>query len=180
MKVNKMETKYDIIVDFFLDNWFFAVLILLSVLIMAIPQLKDGVISLYKIAKSILVRKKTEEIYEIKYGEETVILHRWLVSKQFDVVKIDAVSHDLGIHSEYDWIKKYYPKFDSPMQSLRFIVTAQGEKVFDVIHITSEHRNKDIYFDITDFYYGPILNNGDKNKYIEKKISKLYEKDRKD
>ena len=171
-----METKYDIIVNFFLDNWFFAVLILLSVLVMAIPQLKDGVISLYKMAKSILCVHKTEEIFEIKYGEETVTLHRWLVSKQFDVVKIDAVSHDLGIHSEYEWIKKYYPMYDSPMQSLRFVVTDQGEKVFDVIHITSEHRNKDIYFDITDFYYGPILNLGDKNKYIEQKINELYKK----
>lgn len=66
MKVNKVETKYDIIVDFFLDNWFFAVLILLSVLIMAIPQLKDGVISLYKIAKSILVRKKLKKYMKSK------------------------------------------------------------------------------------------------------------------
>ena len=82
-----METKYDIIVDFFLDNWFFAVLILISVFVMAIPQLKDGVISLYKMAKSILCVHKTEEMFEIKYEEETVTLHRWLVSKQFDVVR---------------------------------------------------------------------------------------------
>lgn len=38
-----METKYDIIVDFLLSNWFGAVLALIGVILMAIPSVRDGI-----------------------------------------------------------------------------------------------------------------------------------------
>ena len=64
------------------------------------------------------------------------------------------------------------------MQSLRFIVTAQGEKVFDVIHITSEHGNKDIYFDITSFYHEPVRWLMSETEYNTHRIKELYRKEK--
>ena len=62
------------------------------------------------------------------------------------------------------------------MQHLSFVQTNQGDKMFDVFPISYEKENKDIYFDITNFYYEPIEYLMDKNEYNKYKIKRLYRK----
>ena len=38
-----METKYDIIVNFFLNNWYFAIVALICGGLIVIPQIKEGI-----------------------------------------------------------------------------------------------------------------------------------------
>lgn len=124
-------------------------------------------------AKPALTKK---DVFIYKKNGETVILTRILNSKQLDVIKVDTTSHDLGIQSEYAWLKKFYPKFKHPMQHLSMLETEQGEKVFDMFPITNGETSKKIYFDITSFFKEPIeilMNENDRTTY---KIQKLYRK----
>lgn len=169
-------TTYDHITQWFQDNLFFAILILICVVLAAIPQIRDGAVFVWNTIKKWIHTPKESDVFEIQYKEEKVVMLRVITSRQFDVVKIEAVSHAYGIRSEYAWKKKYYPAYDCPGQSLRFFQTEQGEKVFDVLHITNGQVKKDLYFDITSFYYGPIGEYGDKDKYVVQKINELYKK----
>lgn len=168
-----METKYDVILNFFKDNWCIAVLLILCGILMAIPQVREGLLLIREWCKKNLQKSDT---YKIKFKTEKVIVQRIFGSEHVDIIKIDAIEHIYGIQSEYQWKKKYYPEYDCPMQSLRFFQTEQGEKVFDVLHLTKERKKKDLYFDITSFYYGPIGEYGDKDKYVVQKINELYNK----
>lgn len=172
-----METKYDIIVNFFLNNWYFAVIVFICVVLIAIPQVRDGIKVLCGWIKG--VRKKCSgkyDVYIYKSKGEKVIMTRILKSEQLDVIIVDTISHDLGIQSEHAWLKKYYSKWKYPMQHLSFVQTNQGDKMFDVFPISYEKENKDIYFDITNFYYEPIECLMDKNEYNKYKIKRLYRK----
>lgn len=44
-----------------------------------------------------------------------------LRSQHFDIVKIHAITHALGVHPEREWINKYYPDYSWDMQMLRDI-----------------------------------------------------------
>lgn len=170
-----METKYDIIVNFFLNNWYFAVIVFIGVVLIAIPQVRDGIKVLCDWIKG--VRKKCSckyDVYIYKSKGEKVIMTRILKSEQLDVIIVDTISHDLGIQSEHAWLKKYYSKWKYPMQHLSFVKTNQGDKMFDVFPISYEKENKDIYFDITNFYHEPIECLMDKNEYNKYKIKRLY------
>lgn len=92
------------------------------------------------------------------------------------MISIDTTSHDLGVQSEHVWLKRYYPNFEYPMQYIDYIQTEQGNKMFDVFPISSEKMNKDIYFDITNFYHEPIECLMDTNEYNIHKIKRLYRK----
>ena len=119
---------------------------------------------------------KRKDIFTYKKNGEEVILTRILKNKQFDVIIVDTTSHDLGIQSEYAWLKKFYPGFEHPMQYLSSLDTDQGEKVFDIFPIINEEVRKKIYFDITSFYHEPLevlLSDNERNMY---KIQKLYRK----
>ena len=48
-------TKYDIIINFFLDNWIIATIVVAAVVIGSIPSLREGVLILF--GKRILVIK---------------------------------------------------------------------------------------------------------------------------
>lgn len=124
-------------------------------------------------AKPALIKK---DVFIYKKNGETVILTRILNSKQLDVIKVDTTSHDLGIQSEYAWLKKFYPKFKHPMQHLSMLETEQGEKVFDMLPITNGETSKKIYFDITSFFKEPIEILMNENERTTYKIQKLYRK----
>ena len=168
-----METKYDIISDFLLDNWVIAAIVIICAILGVIPQVREGALLLWNWGKRIF--QKSDK-YQIKFPKETVTAQRIFSCEHLDIIKIEAVSHAYGIRSEYAWKKKYYPAYDCPGQSLRFFQTEQGERVFDVLHITNGQVKKDLYFDITIFYYGPIGEYGDKDKYVVQKINELYKK----
>ncbi len=172
-----METKYDIIVNFFLNNWYFAVIVFICVVLIAIPQVRDGIKVLCDWIKG--VRKKCSgkyDVYIYKSNGEKVIMTRILKSEKLDVISIDTTSHNIGIQSEYVWLKRYYPNFEYQMQYVDYIQTEQGKKIFDVFPISHETKSKDIYFDITNFYHEPIDCLMDKNEYIIHKIKSLYRK----
>ena len=173
-----METKYDVLVKFFLDNLFFAVVVLICVVLIAIPQVGEGLKVLYGWVKDLREKCKSD-VYIYKSKGEKVRMIRTLKSEHLDVVMVDTTSHDLGIKSEYAWLKKHYPNFKYPKQYLSFIQTEQGKKMFDKFPISSEKISKEIYFDINSFYHEPLECFMDKNEVNTHKIKGLYRRNRK-
>lgn len=171
-----METRYDTIVNLFLNNWYIAVIVLVCVILMAIPQIREGFKGVCDMLRGALKCLKRKDVFTYKKNGEEVILTRILKSKQFDVIIVDTPSHDIGIQSEYVWLKKFYPEFKHPMQYLGSLDTKQGEKVFDIFPIINGDVRKKIYFDITSFYHEPLeilMNDDERTMY---RIQKLYRK----
>ncbi len=142
-------TKYDTIINFFLDNWIIATIVVAAIIIGFIPSLRDGIKQIYDLIKEAF---KKEE-FVIKYKDETITFEIMLRSQHFDIVKIHAITHVLGVHSEREWINKYYPDYSWGMQKLRNI-TLDGNKSipFDIICISKGNNHKEIYFDLSDFF----------------------------
>lgn len=164
-----MDTKYDFIVNFFLDNWIVAAFVVLAIIIMAIPQCRDGV----KFIFSLFKRKKE---FKSEYADETITFDVKLRSQDFDVIKIHATTHKLGIRAEREWLAKNYPEYEYRLQFLKHINTKDGKRItFDIIPIKKGEKEKDIYFDVTDFYYGAEVSyTRDASDYAEWKITDLY------
>jgi uncharacterized protein YcfL len=54
-----------------------------------------------------------------------------------------------GIHAEYEWLQIHYPGYKRGIQAL----ADHKKKPYDIITIkTSEGKNPDVYFDISNFY----------------------------
>jgi hypothetical protein len=172
-----METKYDALVRFFLDNVFVAIIVLICVVLMAMPQVRDGLKVLRDWMEDLIVKLRyLSNMFIYKSKGKKVRLTRILKSEQLDVVIVDTISHDLGIQSEYAWLKKHYPNCKYSTQSFKFIKTEQGEKMFDKFSVSFEHHSKEIYFDVSRFCYEPLECFLDKNKLISHKIKELYRK----
>lgn len=164
-------TKYDTIINFFLDNWIIATIVVAAVVIGFIPSLRDGIKQIYDLIKEAF---KKEE-FVIKYKDETITFEIMLRSQHFDIVKIHAITHVLGVHSEREWINKYYPDYSWGMQKLRNI-TLDGNKSipFDIICISKGNNHKEIYFDLSDFFNESGCTSSDMNKFAEGKIKEIY------
>lgn len=164
-------TKYDTIINFFLDNWIIATIVVAAVVIGFIPSLRDGIKQIYDLIKEAF---KKEE-FVIKYKDETITFEIMLRSQHFDIVKIHAITHVLGVHSEREWINKYYPDYSWGMQKLRNI-TLDGNKSipFDIICISKGNNHKEIYFDLSDFFNESGFTSSDINKFAEGKIKEIY------
>lgn len=164
-------TKYDTIINFFLDNWIIATIVVAAVVIGFIPSLRDGIKQIYDLIKEAF---KKEE-FVIKYRDETITFEIMLRSQHFDIVKIHAITHVLGVHSEREWINKYYPDYSWGMQKLRNI-TLDGNKSipFDIICISKGNNHKEIYFDLSDFFNESGCTSSDINKFAEGKIKEIY------
>lgn len=166
-----METKYDIIINYLLNHWFIAVIVVIAVIIMALPQIRDGV-------KMLLRGSKQNKEFKSEYADETITFDVKLRSQDFDVVKIHATTHDLGVRAEKEWLNKFYPDYENYFQMLKHFATKDGKTLdFDVLTIRSGEKAKEIYFDITDFYEGAHVSfTNDISKYAEHKIIELYDK----
>lgn len=164
-------TKYDTIINFFLDNWIIATIVVAAVVIGFIPSLRDGIKQIYDLIKEAF---KKEE-FVIKYKDETITFEIMFRSQHFDIVKIHAITHVLGVHSEREWINKYYPDYSWGMQKLRNI-TLDGNKSipFDIICISKGNNHKEIYFDLSDFFNESGCTSSDINKFAEGKIKEIY------
>ena len=167
-------TKYDTIINFFLDNWIIATIVVAAVVIGFIPSLRDGIKQIYDLIKEAF---KKEE-FVIKYKDETITFEIMLRSQHFDIVKIHAITHVLGVHSEREWINKYYPDYSWGMQMLRDI-TLDGNKSipFDIIYISKGNKHKEIYFDISDFFNESGCTSSDINEFAEGKIKEIYNRE---
>lgn len=164
-----MDTKYDYIVNLLVDNWITAIIVIVAIILMAIPQVWDGV----KKITSLFHRKKE---FVSEYADERITFEVKLRSQDFDIVKIHATTHSLGVHAEREWLKKYYPGYENNMQFLDHVITDDGRTIdFDILPIYKGNKKKDIYFDITDFYNGAHVEfTGSTHKYAEQKIRDLY------
>ena len=163
-----METKYDYIVNLLFNNWIIAIVVILAILIMALPQLRDGLKMLWPFSR--------EKEFVSEYADEKITFEVKLRSQNFDVVKIHATTHSLGVHAEREWLNKFYPGYENNMQLLDHITTDDGKTLtFDILSIHQGDKNKDIYFDITDFYSGAHVEfTGSTHKYAEQRIRDLY------
>lgn len=167
-----MDTKYDYVVNLLMDNWIVAIIVIVATVIMAIPQVKDGV----KTLTSLFHRKKE---FVSEYADEKITSDVKLRSQDFDVVKIHATTHSLGVRAEREWLAKFYPDYKNNMQSLRHITTKDGRNLtFDILPIHKGNKKKDIYFDITDFYNGAhVPFTGKIYEYAEQIIKDVYDKE---
>ena len=148
-----------------------ATIVVAAVVIGFIPSLRDGIKQIYDLIKEAF---KKEE-FVIKYKDETITFEIMLRSQHFDIVKIHAITHVLGVHSEREWINKYYPDYSWGMQKLRNI-TLDGNKSipFDIICISKGNNHKEIYFDLSDFFNESGCTSSDINKFAEGKIKEIY------
>ena len=66
-----------------------------------------------------------------------------------NAIIIQEKSEKAGINAEYAWIKLKYPNSSTRGQTLNYY----EKKPFDIIKIiTTDGRNIDVYFDISNFY----------------------------
>lgn len=166
------DTFYDEIVNWFLDIPIIAYIIVFCVVLMAVPQIRDGVVCLFRL----LWPKRDDTKLIIEYADETIVVEEQKRSQYFDVVKIHAVTHFLGVLAEREWLNKRYPGYENCMQKLKHIKTNQGVKTYDVLPIHVGNIKKDVYFDITDFFHGASVTiSKDVNKHAEEVIKKMYE-----
>lgn len=167
-----METIYDKIVNYLLDYWIVAAFVIVAIVIMALPPLRDGLKMIFSLFK------KNKKDFPLEYEGEITSFDVKLKSRNFDIVKIHATTHSLGVNSEHEWLKKYYPGYQNNMQILYHITTDDGEIItFDIISIQRGNKMKDIYFDITDFFNGAHVELTHNNhEYAERKIRDIYKK----
>lgn len=164
-----METKYDSFVNLLLNNWIIAIIVLVAVVLIAIPQVRDGL-------KTLLSLFKDKKEFVSEYADERITFDVKVRSQDFDIVAIPT--HILGVRAERDWLNKNYPEYTNYMQSLRHIKTNDGKELtFDVLSIKKGNKKKDIYFDITDFFNGAHVSyTGNIHEYVEQKIHEIYSK----
>lgn len=124
-----------------------------------------------------------EKPFEFKMDEEVVRYEEKMVSLAFDVVKIHAHSHFVGIAAEYAWLEHKYPDSERIMQSLTTLDLLKktgdyktGQVHFDIIKFKlPDGREKEIYFDISSFYDGQTSSLVAPDDFISKKLSELYQ-----
>lgn len=164
-----MDTKYDRLIKLLLDNWLIAIIVLIAVILMAVPQVRDGIRVLFS-----LFKHKKEFVSE--YADEKITFEVKLRSQDFDIVKIHATTHSLGVCAEREWLNKEYSGYTNNMQFLRHIKTNDGKELtFDILPIQKGNKKKDIYFDITDFFDGAHVEfTGNTHNYAEQKIKEIY------
>lgn len=160
---------YNRILDYLLNIPLVAYIVLICVILSAIPQIRDGIKSIFHIIKP----KKKD--FVIKYTDEVISFEELVLSHDFDIIRINATTHSLGVNAEYQWVKYKYPGSRCYMQTLQKFHTNKGDKIFDILHIEIGPREKDIYFDISNFYSGaPVSFTKDINPYVTQKIQNIY------
>jgi hypothetical protein len=162
-------TLYETITNFLLNNLFISIFVLLVVCISAIPPLRDGLIQIkdWIFKKKDFVVKRKDEVITFNYLEKT---------KLFDIVKVNASTHELGVNAEYQWIKKYYPQHRIVIQALKTIEIENKKLFYDVFKIEFNNKTKSIYFDISEY----LNENGssliDLDTFVVSKIKELHNK----
>ena len=167
-------TKYDKITNFLLDYWVVAIIVLLAVVIGFIPSLRDGVVQISKVFKSLFIKKN---IFKVKYPNETVTLELKTRSTLFDIVKVNATTHHIGVSCEYKWLKKYYPNYKTRMQSLESIEVDEKHSLwFDKIELVNKSgQPKSIYFDISAFFNEGGHTSTNLDQFAKAKIKEIYD-----
>ena len=127
-------TIYDEFVNRLLNIPLIAIIVVLVVVLMAIPQIRDGIIALLSFTR------KKEFVY--KHKNERITFEEKLISRDFDIVKINATTHWLGVVAEREWLKHKYPGYKNCMQVLNHVQTNEGLKTFDILPIEKGDMKK--------------------------------------
>lgn len=140
-------TTYDKIVQWALNNPIISIIVVICTILIAIPQVRDGIVLIIRL----FWPKNNQKEFVIEYADEVITFEEKLISQNFDIIKINATTHVLGVRAEREWLNKKYPGYENSMQILTHIETKQGTRTFDILPIRKGNIKKDIYFDITDF-----------------------------
>lgn len=140
-------TTYDKIVQWALNNPIISIIVVICTILIAIPQVRDGIVLIIRL----FWPKNNQKEFVIEYADEVITFEEKLISQNFDIIKINATTHVLGVRAEREWLNKKYPGYENNMQILTHIETKQGTRTFDILPIRKGNIKKDIYFDITDF-----------------------------
>ena len=143
-------TTYDKIVQWALNNPIISIIVVICTILIAIPQVRDGIVLIIRL----FWPKNNQKEFVIEYADEIITFEEKLISQNFDIIKINATTHVLGIRAEREWLNKKYPGYENNMQILTHIETKQGTRTFDILPIRKGNIKKDIYFDITEFFDG--------------------------
>ncbi len=169
-------TKYDQLVNLFLDNWVVSVIILIAVIVAFIPSLRDGVFHILKLFQ--LIFKRRIKDFVIEHQGETITFEYKTKSSLFDIVKINATTHHLGVSAEYLWVNRYYPNSKTISQSLSKIEVDENHSLhFDTILLENEEgQEKRIYFDISDFFNDGGTTSSNLDEFARTRIKELFVK----
>lgn len=165
-------TTYDKIVQWALNHPIISIIVLICTILIAIPQVRDGAVLIIRM----LWPRNNKKEFIIEYADEIITFEEKLISQDFDIIKINATTHELGVRAEREWLNKKYPGYENNMQMLTHIETQRGRRTFDILPIRKGSIKKDIYFDITDFFDGasvPYYKNV--SEYAEEKINQIYQ-----
>ncbi|MCT3757741.1 hypothetical protein HZQ19_09600 [Elizabethkingia anophelis] len=162
-------TIYETITNFLLNNWFISIFVLLVICTSAIPPLRDGVIQI----KDWFFKKKE---FKIQRKDELITFEYKKKTTHFDIVKVNASTHELGINAEYLWINKYYPKHKIKVQASKTIKVNNEKLFYDVFTIELNNKTKSIYFDTSEFFNENGSSLIDLNKFVVSKIKELHNK----
>ncbi len=165
-------TLYDIIIHWALNHPAISVIVLACSVLIAIPQIRDGVMFVFRIFCP--KNKNNDKEFIIEYADETIKVEEKLISQDFDIIKINATTHFLGVRAEREWLNKIYPGYENCMQMLTNIKTNQGRKTFDILPIRKGNIKKDVYFDLLVFIKVPSFLRIKKLVNMQKKKSRRY------
>lgn len=166
-----METIFDYIKNLILNTWFGAIIVIIVIVIIYMAKLKKSI-------KEISPSFKCKKEFAIELAGEKITFDVKLRSYNYDVVKINAITHILGIQAERAWINKYYPGYKIMVQTLERMTLDNGKLLsFDRLSIHKGNKKKDIYFDITDFIDGASVSlTENTHEYAHQKIKEIYTK----
>lgn len=165
-------TTYDKIVQWALNNPIISIIVVICTILIAIPQVRDGIVLIIRL----FWPKNNQKEFVIEYADEIITFKEKLISQNFDIIKINATTHVLGVRAEREWLNKKYPGYENNMQILTHIETKQGTRTFDILPIRKGNIKKDIYFDITDFFDGAsVSNHKNVSEYVGAKINQIYQ-----
>ena len=166
------QTTYDKIVQWALNNPIISIIVIICTILIAIPQVREGVVFIIRM----LWHRNNLKEFVIEYADEIITFEEKLISQNFDIIKINATTHMLGVRAEREWLNKKYPGYENNMQVLTHIETKQGRRTFDILPISKGNIKKDIYFDITDFFDGAsVPYHKNTGEYAVAKINQLYQ-----
>lgn len=120
-------------------------------------------ISLHRRNDSADEQNQPAPAFEITVCEEKITFTELVRSLEYDIVKVHAHTHMLGVMAEHRWMHHMYPDCEMKMQALSTLdriqgvegVTVKDPLHFDVMTIAlPDGRTKKIYFDISSFFGG--------------------------
>lgn len=179
-------SKYDQIVEWLKNHWITALALVLFLVIISLPKVRDGLSLICSWIMRVLRRNVLDPNapIELNVCDEKVTFTELLRSMHHDVVKVHAVTHMLGVAAEHVWINHRYPKSEFLKQSLTTLDLITGKKKyqtdqvhFDIIRIRLENgREKEVYFDISSFFEGGASSHLNPDEFIARKIADIYKR----